>query len=353
MGLNQTFGLQQVSDVGASTTNALAILSDSNGFSFGASSQGNIKYNGTNFLITASSGYVSTSTTALYANNIALGASVPLSTTVLTMDQSSSTITGGLTSTFEYSGSGATARAMVFEGIYSGSNAAPALTGGSFTATLGSDNSGTAAVFGTKAVAQLESGLAVTQGTKVLKNEFDIGGDAAGHTGGTIRATSGLFRNPPNFTGGVTLLRWGINCLGDFQVSTGRQIILEGSETAKGDSYLVFETTTANKIQVFVDGTNMVDFRAATINLVDAINIVAGSSTGNKIGTAITQKLGFYGVTPIAQRAGAAQAAVATTAATNVAPYGYTTAAQADAIVTLVNELRAWAVAQGMIKGAA
>ena len=48
----------------------------------------------------------------------------------------------------------------------------------------------------------------------------------------------------------------------------------------------------------------------------------------------------------------AAQAAVVTTAATNVAPFGYTTSAQANAIVTLVNELRAALVEKGLIAGA-
>lgn len=90
-----------------------------------------------------------------------------------------------------------------------------------------------------------------------------------------------------------------------------------------------------------------------TLTVTDAKNFVFSTDTGTQIGTGITQKMGFYGVTPIAQRAGAAQAAIATTAATNVTPYGYTTAAQADAIVTLANELRAWAVAQGFIKGSA
>lgn len=92
---------------------------------------------------------------------------------------------------------------------------------------------------------------------------------------------------------------------------------------------------------------------ATDMNLSDGTDITLGSTTGSKIGTAITEKLGFYNATPIAQRSGAAQAAVATTGATNSSPYGFTTAAQADAIVTLVNELRAWAVAQGFIKGSA
>ena len=80
---------------------------------------------------------------------------------------------------------------------------------------------------------------------------------------------------------------------------------------------------------------------------------VRETTNGLKIGGAATDKVGFYGATPIVQRSGAAQAAVATTGATNSSPYGYTTAAQADAIVTLLNEIRAALVAAGIIKGAA
>ena len=74
---------------------------------------------------------------------------------------------------------------------------------------------------------------------------------------------------------------------------------------------------------------------------------------GIKIGTTVNQKLGFYNTKPIVQRSGSAQVAVSATSSTNVTPYGYSSAVQADAIVTLVNELRAWAVAQGFIKGSA
>lgn len=65
-----------------------------------------------------------------------------------------------------------------------------------------------------------------------------------------------------------------------------------------------------------------------------------------------THKLGFYGKTPVAQRSGAAQAAVTTTAATSTTPYGFSTTTQANAIVTLLNEIRATLVANGMIAGA-
>lgn len=44
--------------------------------------------------------------------------------------------------------------------------------------------------------------------------------------------------------------------------------------------------------------------------------------------------------TLVADTAAATSAAVATTAATNTTPYGYTTAAQADAIITAINAIR-------------
>jgi hypothetical protein len=51
--------------------------------------------------------------------------------------------------------------------------------------------------------------------------------------------------------------------------------------------------------------------------------------------------------------ASAAQAAVITTAATNSSPWGFATQAQADAIVTLLNEIRSVLVAEGLMKGSA
>lgn len=89
------------------------------------------------------------------------------------------------------------------------------------------------------------------------------------------------------------------------------------------------------------------------VTIADGKTIAVGTGSGTKFGGSTSQKLGFYGVTAIAQRNGAAQAAVVTTGSTSTTPFGYTTAAQADAIVTLVNELRSWAVAQGFIKGSA
>lgn len=90
---------------------------------------------------------------------------------------------------------------------------------------------------------------------------------------------------------------------------------------------------------------------SSSLQIANAQNISIGTSTGTKIGTATGQKIAFHNSTPVIQRAGAAQAAVVTTGSA-LASYGYTQA-QADSIVTLVNELRAALVEKGLIKGAA
>ena len=72
---------------------------------------------------------------------------------------------------------------------------------------------------------------------------------------------------------------------------------------------------------------------------------------GTIMGDSATDTIAFYGATPVAQRTNASQAAVTTTASTSTSPVGYSTTTQANAIVTLVNELRAALVAVGLIKG--
>jgi UDP-N-acetyl-D-mannosaminuronic acid transferase (WecB/TagA/CpsF family) len=83
--------------------------------------------------------------------------------------------------------------------------------------------------------------------------------------------------------------------------------------------------------------------------------IGARTPDGMTIGNATTDKIGLYGVTPIVQRSSASQAAVATTVAisTTSEKWGFAGSTQANAIVTLVNELRAAMVAIGAIKGSA
>lgn len=64
---------------------------------------------------------------------------------------------------------------------------------------------------------------------------------------------------------------------------------------------------------------------------------VRNTAAGYKIGTAVTQKVGFFGVTPVVQQASASQAA----------------ATDATTVITLANALRTALLNIGIIKGAA
>jgi hypothetical protein len=169
--------------------------------------------------------------------------------------------------------------------------------------------------------------------TGSASNGDDVNGSGA-YNGGTAKGTGGyaLQRNSANFpSSSEWIVGFGIeaNCDFGFRIGDNATIATVGLDIA------------------------------GTITSGDAIKLGAGhnikldTATGTKIATATGQKLAFHNATPVIQRVGAAQAAAATTAATNVAPFGYTTAAQADAIVTLVNEIRAALVEKGLIKGAA
>ena len=76
------------------------------------------------------------------------------------------------------------------------------------------------------------------------------------------------------------------------------------------------------------------------------------SPDGAKIGLTSAELIGFWGVTPVSQPTSASQAAVATTAAQTIAGsnFGFTSA-QANGIITLLNQLRADLVTAGIIKG--
>jgi hypothetical protein len=84
------------------------------------------------------------------------------------------------------------------------------------------------------------------------------------------------------------------------------------------------------------------------LTITDGENLILGSTTGTKIGTATTQKLAFFNSTPVVQPASAAQAA-AVAASGGDSP----TEAEFNAVVTLVNRLRTDLIALGLIKGSA
>ena len=111
------------------------------------------------------------------------------------------------------------------------------------------------------------------------------------------------------------------------------------------------------------------------ISLDDAKNVKLDPTTGSKIGTAVTQKLGLWNATPVIQPKSADQAdqgsltssAIGDLGSTTTTPWGYDSEAHADAVHTAIDQLvadvaaldtlltaiRTALVAAGLMKGAA
>ena len=77
-----------------------------------------------------------------------------------------------------------------------------------------------------------------------------------------------------------------------------------------------------------------------------------GWEDGWNFGIDETEKISFHGATPTVQRSGSAQAA-APAGGTGATEGAYDTANNRDAMIALVNEMRAVLVEKGLMKGSA
>lgn len=92
-----------------------------------------------------------------------------------------------------------------------------------------------------------------------------------------------------------------------------------------------------------------------TIGADNIEQVGCASVSGITFGGSTSEKISFYGVTPVAQRASSSQAAVVTTAvgsAEETTNWAWTTQTQPAALIALTNEIRNTLVAYGMIAGA-
>jgi len=233
---------------------------------------------------------------------------------------------------------------------------ASSINGGAYTNQLTINTLGTTGAIFTGGVSC--GGLLYANSSGANTSLFRVGGTQSSYrtTDGGSSVTPQVFISPLTGVGAGTL-GWFFDASQNgfsFMAANGSRYI------ARASIQLANLTNTASSeagdlaIYTQTGGTAMalrVTYSSGSVTWIDAYDLVVGSTTGTKIGTATSQKLGFWNVTPVAQPTSANQAAVATTAATNVAPYGFTTAAQADGIITLLNQIRSDLVSVGIIKG--
>ena len=368
--------LQQVTNVGSTSSSNLD-LSGAN-----IQSGGSFRYNnniketfgtsivwsnysdGTDFYINRESGsgivkFGTASDVNIQCGKIGLGTTAISNLFWINFVQTTSTGRGALQFDYVYTGAGPQANILSYP-TYQGSAGSPICYAIQTRVRDDSDPAGTGnyvvldAQFGTPNTRTLTQGTKNFYGMRVNHNQ----GVGTANSGCTIRQYGAAIFSFNTYTGVTSQTRFGIYSEEPISLFADTKLYFNDTSTAHGTTYAVYNSATTD-MDWYHDGTQIWNWDNDTVDckvdftLTDAKNVILGTTTGTKFGTSTTQKLAFYNSTPIVQRTGAAQAAAAATAATNVAPYGYTTAAQADAIVTLVNELRAALVALGLIKGSA
>ena len=132
---------------------------------------------------------------------------------------------------------------------------------------------------------------------------------------GALTAGAGSFTAPNSTTVGLTVKGGSTtpsNPSGDLQQwqNSAGTVLAAVRDQWNGTAKFVVDHLAAAESSAITFG--------AGFNLNDALNIGVGTTTGTKIGTATTQKIGFYNATPVAQGASVADATDAATAITQL-----------------------------------
>lgn len=83
------------------------------------------------------------------------------------------------------------------------------------------------------------------------------------------------------------------------------------------------------------------------------VHLSDGTTDGTVLGQDTSDKISFYGITPVVQQAVAAAAATTVAVSTttgSITSWGFAGSTQANAIVTLVNSLRTELIEVGIVK---
>lgn len=135
-------------------------------------------------------------------------------------------------------------------------------------------------------------------------------------------------------------------------------VLVQGGTTT---SHRGLDTLTAAQLNLCRNTATLVK-TWQSLEVADAKNIVVGTTTGTKIGTAVSQKIGFWNKAPVVQPSGSAQAALTnSTGGTTDGTLAAVSGSGDDANInnnfaelhTLLDAIRTALVNTGLIKGAA
>lgn len=243
---------------------------------FGTMDDASIFYDGTNLVINPAAvgtGFVDLSGGNLKANHIGLGGSNPSATNML-FTSVSSTDRGIIQGTITYTGTISVA-GMVFI-VNWNSASTPNGVGASGRAFQQANfSTGTGGLIGLDGRTGFQSASTVVSGGTLDLTAFTVqwNGNGGTHTGGTVNRRM-IWQQNVNALTGLTDNLWGGLFNNDVQLNSGAKLILEGTDTTKGDSYLDFASA---KIRITVNGTLVA---SASATLWDALGYSVGGAAG-------------------------------------------------------------------------
>lgn len=260
---------------------------------FGTGNDAFIEYDGTNLLIhpkSVGSGYVNiaqdTATAGgAWIGRVGLGDSAP-GNALCTFTTNGASVVTGFTGTLTYSGATSIMRAMVFTCVHDGLATSPTSAGGSLTGRMNINPTGTATAIGVQGTADVN--VAVNQGTTNARSLIakTVTGSTVGASG-TLSALNLYVEAAPSFTGAGSIFQLSALIDGDTQITTGNKMIYEGSTTAKGDTYHIYDSG-ATELQTWVNGVKVFGATSTTLT-----NYVTTNGFGISLGLAIASGLGY------------------------------------------------------------
>ena len=203
----------------------------------------------------------------LLGTHLSLNNAGKLTTTFINVTGSSSSGRDILSGTITYTGSFLVQNGLNFSMTTQGTSNFQQTAGARVNAYIDVDSNSASSTWGMTASSNIATGRAFSKSVTrtFYGGQFAVGGNASSHTNTTFLTHSIMGNAAPSITlgAGSAHTHWAGNFLDDTQVATGKKLLLEGSATAKGDTYIIFQNSRIefflnNVLEGYIDATGFV-----------------------------------------------------------------------------------------------
>ncbi len=254
---------------------------------YGGADDGCLFYDGTNLIIDpaeAGSGFLSTNGAGFRANSIGLAGSNPSSSSMISGSSNGPDFSIGANVSLIHTGSAAGIRGMVFSPTFAGTANSPNVRGLNTNARINANPSSVANIFGVLATAGLTEGLVQSD---IAHTYYGVYGEIAANNtdmnGGQWNVYS-IFGAPISAmdgTGNFTFNGWSGYFDGNVQLSSQGRLILEGTTTSMGDSYIFYDDDNGedfNTMNFVLEGNEKFNLNQGGLEIIEDLNVVSDAN---------------------------------------------------------------------------